>query len=77
MALDTTTLRGALTAAFDKVKVFDGETGGQSQQDAINSLAFDMTIAINNFVKSGLVSTTVTGTLPAGPVAAVGTGTIA
>jgi hypothetical protein len=68
MALDKTTLAGTLTQIFA-----DGQAGAKSQAQVAQAIAD----AIEVFVKSGTVATTVTGTDSiGGPVVGTGTGTV-
>ena len=69
MALDKTTLGTAIANAF-------AAAHGQGLKPADTTLANAIADAIDTYVKAGAVSTTVIGTLPAGPVAAAGTGSI-
>lgn len=72
MALDKATLQAGIKAAFDKQK---NET---SDRDAcLAKIAEDIANAIDTYVKSGTVATTVTGTIVSGgAVTGTGTGTI-
>ena len=66
MALDKTTLASTLTQIFA-----DGQAGAKSQAQVAQAIAD----AIDVFVKSGTVTTTVTGTdSMGGPVTGTGTG---
>lgn len=68
MALDKATLASTLTQIFA-----DGQTGAKSQAQVAQAIAD----AIDAFVKSGTVTTTVTGTdSQGGPVVGVGTGSV-
>jgi hypothetical protein len=68
MALDKTTLAGTLTQIFA-----DGQAGAKSQAQVAQAIAD----AIDAFVMSGTVTTTVTGTdSMGGPVVGAGTGSV-
>jgi len=69
MALDKSTLGSAIASAFSAAH-------GQGAQAADTTLANAIADAIDTYVKGGVVATTVVGTLPAGPVAASGSGAI-
>jgi hypothetical protein len=67
MTLDNATLAGTLNQIFA-----DGQAGAKSQAQVAQAIAE----AIDTFVKSGTVTTTVTGTdSHGGPVVGVGAGT--
>jgi hypothetical protein len=74
MALNKAGLEAAILAALTKQanKTNASDDPAVSRQE----LASDIATAIETFVKSGLVSTTVTGTSPSGPVTGTGTGSI-
>ena len=63
MALVKQTLADALEIAFSREN---------SAKDAAEAIA----TAIDNYVKAAVVSTTVVGTSPSGPVTGTGTGTL-
>jgi hypothetical protein len=68
MALDKATLAGTLQQIFA-----DGQAGAKSQAQVAQAIAD----AIDAFVKSGTVTTTVTGTDSlGGPVVGAGTGAV-
>ena len=68
MALDKTTLAGTLTQIFA-----DGQAGAKTQAQVAQAIAD----AIDAFVKSGTVTTTVTATdSMGGPVVGAGTGAV-
>lgn len=69
MALDKASLGSAIATAFSNAH-------GQGPQAADTTLANAIADAIDTYVKGGAVATVVTGTLPAGPVAAVGSGSM-
>ena len=68
MALDKTTLAGTLTQIFA-----DGQAGAKSQAQVAQAIAD----AIDAFVRSGTVTTSLTGTCSTGPVVGTGTGVVA
>ncbi len=76
MALDLTALKSGIKAALDAAAA---EEDPANKDAALQALADGIGDAVDTFVKSGTVATTVTtvvtGTLPTGPVAAVGAGT--
>jgi len=72
MALNKGQLQSQITAAF--ITAMQTETGSVSATAA--QLGQDIADAVDSFVKSGTVSTTVIGTLPPGPQAATGTGSV-
>lgn len=63
-------LLAALTEQANKTQVSDDPAVSRQQ------LATKIADAIDLFVKSGLVNTTVTGTSPSGPVTGTGTGSV-
>lgn len=67
MALDKTTLGTAIASAL-------ASAHGQGITSADTTLGNAIADAVDTYVKGADVSTTVLGTLPAGPVAATGTG---
>ncbi len=73
MALDVITYKASIKAAFLAAQA---ETDPDNFVQAMDDLAGAIADAGEVFVKSGAVATTVTGTLPAGPVAAVGVGVV-
>ncbi len=77
MALDKTGLKNNIEALLTTLKDYDG-TGDETQAKAIEKFANDLANAIDTYVKTATVATTVAtvviGTLPAGPVAASGSG---
>jgi hypothetical protein len=84
MALDKATLKATIEATLNALKDYDGSSG-KTQADAITKLATDLSNALDVYVKSGTVSTTVTvtsvtGVTPgvgvSGPGTGTGTGTI-
>lgn len=73
MPLVKSTLAAAILAALQATAA---ETDPANLSSALTTQADAIADAIDTYVKSGLVTTVVTGTLPAGPVAAVGTGAL-
>lgn len=71
MALDKTTLKSSIKSALLAAATEEDPANFDAAMDA---LAGSLSDAMDLFVKSGTVTTTVTGTLPDGPVAAAGTG---
>lgn len=71
MALVKDTLKAAIYAAFAEAR-----TKTDDPEAAMNRLADQIATAIDTFVKSGTVSTVVTGTCPAGAVNGTGTGSM-
>ena len=73
MALDKTTLAATISATLTALKDYDGSTG-KTQADAIDKLSGDLADAIDVFVKSGTVSTTVASgiTVQVDPVTGIG-----
>jgi len=71
MALVKDTLKAAIYSAFAEAR-----TKTDNPEEAMNTLADRIATAVDTFVKSGTVSTTVTGTCPAGAVNGTGTGSI-
>lgn len=69
MALNKTTLGVAIADAL-------AAAHGQGKKPADTTLGNAIADAIDTYIKAGNVSTTVTGTLPSGPVAANGSGGI-
>lgn len=74
MPLVPQTLEAAILAALEKqaAKQAEGDDPAASRQE----IAKDLATAIDTYIKSGLVTTTVVGTSPAGPVTGTGTGNI-
>lgn len=74
MALNKQVLEQAIKAAFDK----QAAKSGVNDDPVVsrNELAKSLADAFDAFVKSGTVSTTVTGTSPSGAVSGAGTGSI-
>lgn len=74
MALNKANLVSAIKQALDKqaAKVDPND----DPEDSRTELATDIATAIENFVKSGLVQTNVTGTSPSGTVTGSGLGSI-
>ena len=68
MSLDKATLAGTLTQIFA-----DGQAGAKSQ----DQVALAIADAIDAFVRSGTVTTSLTGTCSTGPVVGTGTGVVA
>lgn len=83
MALNKAALESSIKALSETLLTYDGVTEGQTQEDAMTKFAEDLATAIDSFVKTGSVSTTVAGsaavtTAPGvAPVTGSGTGTIA
>jgi len=84
MALNKPGLEAAIVAAFNGVKDYDG-TAGKTQADAINKISADIATAVDTFVKTATVNTTVTvtsvtavtpGAGVSGPGAGTGSGTL-
>ena len=73
MALDKSTLK---TSVKNALIAANNEEDPANFSSAMDTLAGSISDAIDVFVKSGTVTTTVTGTLPTGPVAAVGAGSV-
>ncbi len=75
MALDKATLKSSIKSALLAAAA---EEDPDNFDAAMDSLAGNISDAVDAFVKSGTVTTTVTtvviGTLPVGPVAATGSG---
>jgi hypothetical protein len=65
-------LNKAQLAADLQAIMADGQAGAKSQAQVAQAIAD----AIDAFVRSGTVTTTVTGTCSTGPVAGVGTGVV-
>lgn len=80
MALDKITLKASLKTAFESLQGYDG-TPGKTQNDALEQLAEAITNAVDVFIKSGTVNTTVATGIPvqvnisSGTGATTGTGT--
>lgn len=74
MPLNKTVLEQAIKAMFDKQAAKE-----QTSDDPVVSrqeMAQDLANAIDAYVKSGTVNTTITGVSPSGAVTGTGTGTI-
>lgn len=76
MALNKMKLKTDIVNSMKALAQYDGEDG-HSQEKAIQKFAEDLSLAIDTYVKAGVVSTTVTGTCPQGPVTGTGKGVIA
>jgi methylthioribose-1-phosphate isomerase len=76
MALDKASLIAAIKNLSNALKNYDG-TSGKTQAEAIDKYANDLADAIDIYVKTAVVSTTVTvvTTCPAGSGVGSGTGT--
>lgn len=74
MALVKETLKAAILAAFAKQAAKTAE--GDSPALAAEQLAEDIATAIDAFVKTGTVNSSVVGTSPSGPVTGTAVGTI-
>lgn len=72
MPLPKGQLKSDIAAAF----ITAMQTEDAEVTSVANQLATDISDAIDSYVKAGTVSTVVTGTLPTGPTAASGTGSI-
>jgi hypothetical protein len=66
MALDKAGLKANIKNLIDSLKTYDGESPGQSQDDAVEKFANDLANAIDTFVKTATVSTSVTVTSVSG-----------
>ena len=75
MALNKKKLKEDIEALMDSMVGYDDQEG-KSQADAIRKFAQDLSTAIDTFVKTGEVKTTVTGTCPQGAVTGTGKGGI-
>lgn len=75
MALDKVSLKKGIVSLLTSLAGYDGE-GEQEQSKAIEKFASDLSAAIDTYVKSGDVSTTVTGSCPQGAVTGTGKGKI-
>jgi hypothetical protein len=74
MALDKVSLENSIKSLINTLKTYDGSTSGQTQEDAINKFASDLANAIDTFVKTGAVNTTVGFPIPVQVTPATGTG---
>ena len=74
MALVKSVLQQAIVTAFSKQAAKQDE--GSTPEQAINELAADLATAIDTYIKSGTVNTTVIGSSPSGPVTGTGAGAI-
>lgn len=68
MALNKTVLKQELKALQQDMKT--------REDDSMEHYAEQLATIIDSYVKTALVSTTVTGTCPTGPIAGTGTGTL-
>lgn len=74
MALVKTVLVAAIEAALNKQA---GKTAeGDDPKDSVKEFAADLADAIDVYIKSGTVNSTVVGTSPSGPVTGTAVGTI-
>lgn len=85
MALDKTTLKASIKSLMETLKTWDGQTAGQTQADATEKFANDLSNAIDTYIKTATVSTNVTvasvslvtpGVGVSGPGTGTGTGTL-
>ncbi len=74
MALVKDTLKAAIVVAFAKQAAKTAQ--GDSPALAAEELADDIATAIDAFVKTGTVNSTVVGSSPSGPVTGTATGTM-
>lgn len=74
MPLVPATLEAAILAALDKqaAKQAEGDDPAASRAE----IAADLATAIDTYIKSGLVTVTLAGTSPSGPVTGTGTGAV-
>jgi len=72
MALNKAGLETNIKAIFNKLKDYDGESSGETQADAINDMAADLADAIDIYVKTGIINTTVTVTSVSGVTVGAG-----
>jgi len=56
--MDKVSLKATIVATLNELKTWDG-SAGKTQADAIDKLAGDLTDAVDTFVKTAVVSTTV------------------
>lgn len=73
MALVVTVLEQQIAAAFEKQAAKQSE--GDDPAQAIKEIAADLAAAIDAYIKSATVLSTVVGTSPAGPVSGTATST--
>ena len=73
MALVKSTLKQAIVAAL--TAQYDG-TPDAEQTQGISDFAHDLATAIDAYIKTATVTTTVVGTCPAGAVTGTGTGSL-
>ena len=74
MAMDGDALAGEIKSAYEAVMSSKGiTTSGGVDEDFVKALA---NAIVNHIKNNAEVSTTVTGTLPSGPVAASGSGDV-
>lgn len=75
MGLNKTKLQTDIENLLTALAGYDGQ-GTKSQTQAVHKFAVDLSAAIDAFVRSGVVQTTVTGTCPQGAVTGSGKGGI-
>jgi len=59
--MNKTALQSQFKTLFNELRQFDG-SNGKTQQDAINSISEEFATIIDNYIKTAIVRTTVTGT---------------
>ncbi len=72
MALNKAGLKASIKSLIETLKTYDGSTTGQTQADAIEKFASDLSDAIDTYVKTATVSTTVTVTSVSGVTTGIG-----